>query len=378
MARRGRKETVVSKILKKLYYDPKSIASYGGKAILEYALEDELQKRKIRRKNLSNLVEKWLEDQQTYTLHKQPQKNFTRRRVIVGGINDQWQTDLADMQAHSKENDGYKYILMVMDCFSRKAWARPLKDKSGKSVADAFSDIFKDQSPPTKLQSDKGREFYNSDVNFLFKKKGVTLFSTEDPATKACMVERLNRTIKVRMYGYFHAKKTTRWIDILQDLILSYNSKVHSVIKMAPNQVSHENAHIVRKNNEHNRGKGSPGYNQESSLKKGLKFKPGDIVRMTAESHIFKKKYLPRWTQELFKVNSIMFTVPVVYTLEDTSGEVIEGTFYEQELQKVTSMPELFEIEDVLEEKGNNILVKWKGYPASMNQWIKKSALKKI
>lgn len=372
MARKKQKETVVSKLLTKLYYDPKSPASYGGKDVLESALQTELKKKGIRRKNLTTVVENWLYDQPTYTLHKQPRKNFRRRRVVVSGINHQWQADLVDMQMHSRHNDGYKYILMVIDCFSRKAWARALKNKTGKAVAAGFEDIFAEQSPPYKLQSDKGKEFYNSRIAELFKKHGIKLFSTQDPVTKASMVERLNRTVKRKMYGYFYAKRTTRWIDILQDLIDGYNSRVHSVIKMAPNDVSAENAHIVSDNNDFNRGLG-----RKLNMTKA-EFQIGDLVRITAAAHIFKKKYLPQWTEEIFKIRSVMPTNPTVYVLEDTAGQVIDGTFYSQELQKVTSMPKVFEIEEVVQQKGNKILVKWKGYPSSMNQWIKKSALIKL
>jgi transposase InsO family protein len=387
MAPRKQKETVVSKILTKLYYDPKSSASYGGKKTLETALEEELKRRRLVRKKLPTLVEKWLEDQPTYTLHKQPRRNFPRRRVIVGGINDQWQCDLMDVQALSNENAGYKYILMVVDCFTRKAWARALKDKSGKSVADAFSDIFRDQTPPNKIQVDRGLEFYNSHVKSLFKKHNVKLFSTEDYTTKASLCERLIRTIKRRMYGYFHAKKTRQWFKVLDDLILSYNNKIHSVIKFAPNKVNQDNAHIVRMNNEYNRGKGvhlrkhkhkHKPVKSSKNHKRTKDLRLGDLVRISAAARLFKKGYLPQWTQELFTVTNVIDTVPVVYKLKDTSGEVISGTFYLEELQKVTSMPRVFEIEEILEQKGKNILVKWKGYPSSMNQWIHKSALRRI
>ena len=373
MAKGKKKETIVSKILKKLYYNPRSSASYGSTASLKAALKQELKKRKIKRTNLSKTVRLWLHDQKTYSVHKQPRRSFQRRRVIVGGINDQWQADLADMQMLADDNDNYKYILMVIDCFSRHAWARGLKDKSGKSVATAFSDIFKVQEPPSKVQTDKGKEFYNAHVQTLLRNKGVQLFSTEDPVTKASMVERLNRTIKRKLYGYLHANNTRKWIDVLQDIIDGYNDRVHSVIKMAPSQVNQENAHIVRRNNEYNRGKG-----WTTKVVKGERFKPGDLVRMVSASHVFKKKYLPQWTEEIFKVKEVHYTSPVVYSLEDMSGEIIKGTFYAQELQKVTSMPTVHEIEEILEEKGDKVLVKWKGYPESMNQWIHKLSLQKL
>jgi transposase InsO family protein/ribosomal protein L21E len=373
MAKGKKKEPLVNAILKRLYYNPRSASSYGSKATLQKGLEQDLKKTKkrIKRKNLASKVKTWLQDQTTYTLHKQPQKTFPRRQVIVSGINDQWQADLADMQLLADENQGYRYILIVIDCFSRKAWARALQDKSGKSVADAFNDIFNTQEPPNKLQTDKGREFYNKDLQTLLQKKGVKLFSTEDPVTKACMAERLIRTIKGRLYKYFHAKKTFKWVDVLQDIIDSYNNRRHSLIKMTPNQVNENNTHIVRENNLHRRGKAYPKQHKAT-------FKAGDIVRIVTDSHVFKKKYLPRWSEEMFKVKNVRPTQPVVYALEDLNGEGIKGTFYAPELQKVTSLPEVWEIESIVDEKKNKVLVKWKGYPDSMNQWIHKKAIQQL
>jgi len=368
MAPRKQKETIAEKTLRKLYYDPRSPTSYGGRSVLEEALQQKLKnKRNI---NIPLVVKKWLENQPTYTLHKLPQKNFTRRRVIVGGLNKQWQADLMDLQAFAKINDGMRYVLLALDCFSRKAWARALKNKSGKSVAAAFSDIFKDQNPPSLCQSDLGLEFYNAEVKALFKKHGVKLFSVKNAETKACMVERLIRTIKRRMYGYFYAKRTRRWVDVLQDLLHAYNTKVHSVIKIAPNEVNESNAHVVRRNNRYNRGKGVKLQKHRITV--------GDLVRITAAGHVFKKKYLPQWTEEIFKVHQIYSSTPNVFVLKDMAGEVVEGTFYSQELQKVTALPELHEIDEILERKGSMILVSWKGYPRSMAQWIKKSSLKTL
>jgi len=368
MAPQKRKETIAEKTLRKLYYDPKAPTSYGGRRVLEDALRQKLKnKRNI---DIPRVVKQWLENQPTYTLHKLPQKNFDRRRVIVGGINKQWQADLMDIQSFAKDNGGMRYILLALDCFSRKAWARPLKNKSGKSVAAAFSDIFKDQKPPLLVQSDLGLEFYNADVKALFKKLGVKLFSVKNAETKACMVERLVRSIKRRLYGYFYAKRTRRWVDVLPDILQGYNTKVHSVIKMTPDEVDKSNAHIVRRNNRYNRGKGAPAQNH--------RIKVGDLVRITAAGHVFKKKYLPQWTEEIFKVHRVYSGTPDVFALKDMAGEAIEGTFYPRELQKVTALPDLHEVDEILQDKGGMLLVSWKGYPRSMAQWIKKSSLRKI
>ena len=72
------------------------------------------------------------------------------------GIDDTWAADLVDMQSSSKYNDSYKYLLCVIDVFSKYGWIVPLKDKTGKSVAAAFEKIFKSGRKPEKLWVDKG------------------------------------------------------------------------------------------------------------------------------------------------------------------------------------------------------------------------------
>jgi len=104
MAPRKRKETKAEQILRKLYYDPSSPASYGGRKVLEDALKKALKKKQ--NIDIPLVVKKWLENQPTYTLHRLPNRNFTRRRIIVTGINRQWASDLMDVQAFAKDNDG--------------------------------------------------------------------------------------------------------------------------------------------------------------------------------------------------------------------------------------------------------------------------------
>ena len=88
-------------------------------------------------------VREWFQSQDTYTLHKPTRRRFTRRRVVVYGIDHQWQVELVDLAKLSSYTKGFKYLLTCIDVLSRYAWVVPLKDKTGKTLKDAFQVIFK-------------------------------------------------------------------------------------------------------------------------------------------------------------------------------------------------------------------------------------------
>jgi transposase InsO family protein len=93
-------------------------------------------------------VREWLQSKDTYTLHIPTRRRFTRRRVVVYGIDHQWQADLVYLSKLSSYNKEFKYLLTCIDVLSRYAWIVPLKDKTGKTLKDAFQVIFKSERRP--------------------------------------------------------------------------------------------------------------------------------------------------------------------------------------------------------------------------------------
>ena len=150
--------------LQQRYYDPKRVGSYGGVAALRRVVPEQD-------------VERWLSEQDTYTLHKPVRRRFKRRCVVVGGPNQQWQADLVDMSRLKKVNDGTTFILTVIDVFSKLAWCVPLKNKSAASLVAAFTQLLSNGAPNT-LQTDKGTEFLNRSLQKLLKEHGVHHFAT--------------------------------------------------------------------------------------------------------------------------------------------------------------------------------------------------------
>lgn len=354
--------------INRIYYDVSHPAGYSSVNKLADAMKGEMDEKEVK---------KWLQSQETYTLHKPVNRRFPRNKYVLSNFNELWQADLSDMRTYSEYNDGYNYILCVIDVFSKYAYARAIIKKNSTTIKSCFENIFNEaEATPRHIQSDKGTEFVSKDVRQYFKSKNVNYYTTNNPDIKASIVERFQRTLKMKMWRYFTHKNTYRYIDILQDLLHSYNHSVHSSIKMCPSDVNSSNIMTVWRNL----------YDKEN-LKRTVvsefgKFNIGDYVRITKYKHIFQKGYETNWSDEIFVITSIINRTPwLVYTLKDLQDEPITGTFYARELQKVSYDPaSTFKIDKILRTRysGNRkeALVKWRGYPNKFNSWILVSSLK--
>lgn len=300
-------------------------------------------------------------------LHRQARRNFTRRRTIMRGIDDTLQADLVEMIPYAKEkNNGMKYILTVINVFSKKAYARPVKDKSGPKVTAAMESILKSLGHPIRnLHVDEGKEFYNAPMKKMLAQRNIHMYSTFS-TKKAAICERFNRTLKNKMWKIFSLRGSYKWIDILQPLIDEYNATKHRTIKMKPNDVDYDNEMYLLNTVYY--------FNPRVPLKRKSKFKVGKFVRISKYKHIFSKGYTPNWTTEIFKIRKVQETVPVTYLLSDLNGAEIKGSFYKEELLLVGD-PNLYLVERVIRKKGDKIYVKWLGFDSSHNSWIHESKL---
>ena len=192
-------------------------------------------------------VKEWLQTQDPYTLHKPTRRTFPRRQVIVYGIDHQWQADLVDVAKLASYNKGFKYLLTCIDVLSRYAWVVPLKDKTGKSLKEAFQVLFETGRRPIRLQTDRGTEFTNRVFQKFLKENDVHHFSTYNDETKASIVERFNRTLKTKMWKYFTHREVLTYADVLPELVESYNGTVHRSIGMPPSEVTWANKTTVSK-----------------------------------------------------------------------------------------------------------------------------------
>jgi hypothetical protein len=291
-------------------------------------------------------------------LHKPVRHNFPRRRIIVKGLQDLYQADLIEMIPFAKINKSHKYILVVIDVFSKYVWAQPLKNKSGSVVTAAMKKIL--VKPPKNLQTDHGKEFYNKEFQALMKSYGINHYSVFS-SMKAAVVERVIRTLKSHIWKTFTLNGNKKWLELLPIIVDKYNNTVHNTIKMKPSKVNKTNAKILL----------TTIYN---NIKKVIphKFNVGDHVRISKYRTVFTKGYSENWTNEIFKIIKIQITNPTTYILQDLNGETLHGGFYEFELQKVMHS-DVYLIEKIIRKKGKKLLVKWRGIKDT--SWINQADL---
>ena len=295
-------------------------------------------------------------------LHKPARKNYRRRRVVIKGFNDLWQADLVEMLPYAKFNKGFRYILVVINTFSKYVWAKPLKSKKGKDVAEAMNIILKYNNTPKNLRTDLGKEFYNQHFQQIMQKYKINHYSTFSNL-KASIVERVNKTLKGIMWKHFSNQGNYKWYIILPEITQKYNNTKHGTTGFKPIDVN--------KNNETSLLQNSYTHKKIFDLKQ-TKFKLNDFVRITKHREAFYKGYTPNWSTEIFQIRKLNLTNPTTYLLNDMNNENIEGEFYEEELQKVKHF-DVYLVEKILRKKGNKVYVKWLGLDKSHNSWIQKN-----
>lgn len=290
-------------------------------------------------------------------LHRGARKNFPRRYSVMRGINDTLQADLIEMPADRH----MKYCLTVIDTFSKMAYVRPLKTKTGAEVTQAMKSILNSMTRPVKnLQVDLGKEFYNGDMTRLLEHYKINRYSTFT-TKKAAIVERFNRTLKKKIYQQMSLRGNYKWLDTLQDLVDEYNTSRHRTIKMAPIDVDSDTEQQLL----------DTVYNHKRIIPyiDVSKFKVGDYVRISKYKNVFDKGYLPNWTTEIFTVKKVQYTDPMTYLLADWEGNDIKGGFYAEELQ-LAKYPDVYLVEKILRRKNNKVYVKWLGFDKRFNSWI--------
>ena len=246
---------------------------------------------------------------------------------MAHGIGYQLQADLIDYAPLKRESNGTTFLLSVIDVFSWYVMLMPLKNKHGDTVCEGLEKIFHHMGALLKLKTDKGKEFYNKHMRELLQRETVHHFSTEQDM-KAQIVEWFNQMVREIIKRYMTHMKSLHYIDIIPDFLARYNNRPHSSIyPYSPASVTKGNEKTVHKIQ----------YGEYlRERRKHHKFNIGNHVRISQYRGTFCKSYRDKnFTEEIFMVVNKFFTKPPMYRVKDLKGELIEGTFYESELQHV-------------------------------------------
>ena len=249
-------------------------------------------------------------------LHKPIIRKLNKRKVQSPFIDNIWGADLADMQLISKFHKGIRFLLYVIDIYSKYAWVIPLKDKKGITITIAFQKILKESNrKPNKIWVDEDSEFYIRSMKSWLEENDIEMCSTLNEG-KSVVAKRFIRTLNNKVYKYMTSISKNVYIDKLNDIVNKYDNTYHSTIKMK--SVDVKSSTYLDSSKEINN--------------KDPKFKIGNIIRISKYKNIFAKGYIPNWSEEVFVIKKVKNTVLWTYVISDLKGKEIVGTFFEKEL----------------------------------------------
>ncbi|KAL3078628.1 hypothetical protein niasHT_035111 [Heterodera trifolii] len=298
--------------INKIYTDPANPGGYAGASALYTAVKKKHPKLK------RAAFEDFLQRNTTYTLFKPKREKFRRLRTVPTGFMTDVQADLADFQALSRKNSGYRYLLLAVDVLSRRMFGTPVKSKRPVDMKRAFEELF-EQMPrvPDTMYTDRGLEFVAKPLKEFYAEKGIQKFETSSKK-KAAVAERAIRTLKTRLYKYFSANNTSVWVNVVPKFLSAINNSVCRATGLRPNEISDANAREVWKRVY---GEGL------TPAEKKPKIIAGETVRIPEPKHIFEKGYIPNYSDHVYTVDEARSTNPQHYLLKDYYGTKLKRKF---------------------------------------------------
>ena len=253
---------------------------------------------------------------------KPPKKNYATNKTKVYYIDDIWSLDILDLKDYGPENNrGYRYVLVIIDNFSKFGWTVPLKNKNAITIKDSFENIMlSSKRKPSLIESDRDKEFYNNIFQDFLNKNNIKLYS-RNSSYGAVFAERFNRTIRDLLKRPVFEKGDGNWIDVLPTITKQYNSRIHSSTKLTPIQASlKKNEGFVYKNLLDKRNK----------IK--AKYQINDLVRVADLKKTFSKGDTTNWSYELYKITEIINDTIPSYKIDNLSERYNESLLKKTEL----------------------------------------------
>ena len=253
---------------------------------------------------------------------KPPKKYYATNKTNVYHIDDIWSLDKLDLKDYGpKNNRGYRYVLLVIDNFSKFGWTTPLKNKNAQTIKDSFENILiSSKRSPNLIETDRGKEFYNNIFQDFLNKNNIKLYS-RNTSLGAVFAERFNRTIRDLLKKLVFERGDANWIDILPTITKQYNKRTHSSTKLTPIQASlKKNEGYVYKNLLHKRKKIKP------------KYEIGNLVRTADLKKTFSKRDMTNWSYKLYKITEIINDTIPSYRLHNLKERYNEALLKKTEL----------------------------------------------
>lgn len=362
-------EKTARRILDRLWTEPgKSYAAFAGQHLLRRAAVESNASRKTKLEDRD--VKNYVTQEHAYTQHAPRREKFPKPFYSMSKLWHLVESDLVETGRIENFNEGVRYLLLAIECTSRKLFVKPLKNKEGKTVTAAFKELL-DTFPetPDLVRTDRGSEYKDAGFQSLLKKRGIKhLFASN--TEKCAMCERAAQTLQRRLHRYMTHHNTYNFLPVLDDIVMSINNSPHASTKVAPNDFSQSDVYRCWEEN----------YLKHMSHippKRPFRFNVGDTVRVSLIRHALDKSYRGTYSAQVFTIRGRRLGRPHSYQLSNFEGEHVDGLFYEEELILAKDRPDRMYMVDQVHQRRTNpktkkkeVLVSWLGWPASVRDWI--------
>jgi transposase InsO family protein len=317
-------DQILDNLLENYYYNIEESPSYRNVDVLHKAASQQYPD--IKREQIKD----WYQTQLTPLVYKPLRRKFLKNPIVSKTIDHLWNADLVEI-AFPNHNDGYRYLLTVVDNLSKYGWLRKLKNKNQDTIEREFNHILQESGrKPEILGTDLGSEFTSRRFKQLLGRENIQNYYMEAPF-KATLVERLNGSLKEIIKRYLFRNNTNKFIDIVDNVMYNYNHTKHSRTKYRPVDVNEENQRKVYQNLYKSRYK---------ELEK-QKFRIGDHVLipdyLMRDPTKMKTKFRRlRYKPDIYVIDKVLYTSPrykyIVRNQE--SNAILSNSLYADQLVK--------------------------------------------
>ena len=313
----------------------------------------------------------------SYTINREAKPVRMFNPIYVRQPRELIQLDLIDIQNMKQWNDETGYLMCVIDSLTRFLWVMPMKTKRQHECVKTYRDIVGEMGIPKRILCDRGKEWTSGLFKHQLREHGTVQTLANGISGKAPTVERVQRTLQSLMYKYMEERQTRRYIDVLPQLVSSYNNREHRMIGMTPTEAEDATNYerLLAKVEKNYARSGSQGKRQRRAA---AHFGIGDTVRILLERGKFARGYEEIFSRESFRIVHINTNLPVpMFSLSELDTNApIDGTFYARELQHAPG--NIFKVSEVLRREVRNgkrmAFVSWLGYGSEHNSWIDEDA----